>query len=172
MNSTWPLRPSSLRLLAREGNLFGGNIERLHANAVLARHVQRQRSPAATRFDHRFSRVQLQLCGKRDPFSRSALASNVADWHRKIRAGVDQAGVEPQLIEVDVQVVVPREYFRENPAGCFPASNPASVKLMSNTAYRCDSGESLGKRPRRAQAGRRRLRSAPPCTPRQTQFPD
>src|SRR6185369_16353119 len=49
------------RLLAAVGDLFMGDVEGADAHPVLARHVERQRSPAATRLDDALTRTQCDL---------------------------------------------------------------------------------------------------------------
>ena len=44
-----------------EGQLFGRQVEGLHADAVVPGHEERQRAPAAAGFDDRVARPQLQL---------------------------------------------------------------------------------------------------------------
>ena len=51
-----PARP-----LARVGDLLARDVERPHVDAVLARHEQRQRAPAAPRLDHALARLQPEL---------------------------------------------------------------------------------------------------------------
>ena len=71
----------------------------------MARHVNRQRSPAAPGFDYRVATPQPQLA----TYEIELGALRLGERHgrvREVRAGVDEVGIEPQLIEVVAQVVV------------------------------------------------------------------
>ena len=97
--------PLARRLLARVGDLLVRDVERAHPHPVVARHVQRQRAPAAARLHHPLAGpeahlaahvVHLRLLG----LLQRRLAVLV------VGAGVDHALVEPEPVEVVAQVVV------------------------------------------------------------------
>ena len=90
---------------ACETKLFARHIERLHGHAVVARHVKRQGSPAAPGFDHCVARPQPQLAAHEIELGTLRLGER----HRRVRvvgAGVNEVGIEPQLIEVVAEIVV------------------------------------------------------------------
>ena len=93
------------RAFARIGDLLGGYVVGLHRDAVVLGHVQRQRAPAAARFDHRFAGREAQLAA--DVVELRCL--RLLQRHRgvgKIGAGVDHVPVEPELVEIVADVVM------------------------------------------------------------------
>ena len=61
MNSTRSVQPFGLRAFPRIGDLLAGDIVGRHGHAVVLRHVQRQRSPAAAGFEHFLAGLQPQF---------------------------------------------------------------------------------------------------------------
>ena len=97
--------PFARRPLARVGDLLARDVERLHTDAVAARHMERQRPPAASRLDHGLARLQPELPA--DQVELGALRLLERDVGMlEIRAGVDHLVVEPRPVEVVAEVVV------------------------------------------------------------------
>ena len=55
------LQPLGLGVLAGRADLLAGDVIGLHVDAVMPRHVKGQCPPAASRLDHRFSRLEPEL---------------------------------------------------------------------------------------------------------------
>src|ERR1044071_4184641 len=53
--------PFTRRALPRVRQLLARYVERFHMDPILARHVERERSPAASCFDHGLTRLQAEL---------------------------------------------------------------------------------------------------------------
>src|SRR5687767_15916826 len=68
-------------------------------------HMQRQRSPATTRLDNSFAGLKLELLADIVHFRDLSLLQCFSRG-RKIAASVDQARIEPELIEICSDVVM------------------------------------------------------------------
>ncbi len=91
--------------LAGMAQLLPRDVESFHAHTVIARHVQCQRAPAATRLDHRFAGLKTQLAA--DMVHLGCLRGFERHrFPREIGAGVDQPRVEPHPVKVVPEVVV------------------------------------------------------------------
>ena len=106
-SSTRPARPSRARPLGRVADLLARNVPGAHLDAVVARHVQREAAPAATRLEHALAGPQPQLAA--DVVHLGALRG--LQRHAglgEIGAGVlHRLAVEPGGVEVVAEVVVP-----------------------------------------------------------------
>ncbi len=105
MNSTRPSSPSALALSRRRADLLAGDVIGLDRDAVMPRHVKRQRPPAASRLDHRRSRLEPELAA--DQFHLGGLRFFQRNLgRRKVGARVNHLPIEPEAIEVVADVVV------------------------------------------------------------------
>ena len=86
-------------------NLLMRNVERRHPRAVMPRHMQRQRAPAAARLHHVLARLQPYFSAHVIHLRQLRLFQCFC-LVRKIRAGVNQTGIKPQFVKIDIEVVV------------------------------------------------------------------
>ena len=93
------------RRQAREADLLRGQVVRLHLDAVVLRHVERQRTPAAARLEHALARPQPQLAADVIELRALRLLEREARI-LEVRAGVDEVCVEPARVEIVAEVVV------------------------------------------------------------------
>jgi GH15 family glucan-1,4-alpha-glucosidase len=106
--------PLLLRCLPGVLHLFTGDVERTHGDAVVAGHVERQRTPATASLDHVFPGAQIELGA--DVFELGDLRLLQGRLgSREVGARVDHAFVEEQLVELVPDVVVMAGVVR----GCF-----------------------------------------------------
>jgi hypothetical protein len=86
-------------------NLLVRDVERADRDAVVARHVQRQRAPSASRFDHGLARRETQFPADEIELGDLRFLER-GIGAREIRARVDHVAVEPARVEVVAEVVV------------------------------------------------------------------
>src|SRR6202050_5319144 len=100
-----PGEPLALRPLARPGDLLLRDVEGAYPHAVFARHVQRQRAPAAAGFDDGLAGFQLQLAAHVVHLGDLGLIER-GSRRRVVRAGIGHGAAEPQRVELVADVVV------------------------------------------------------------------
>ena len=94
-----------LGALLRVRDLLARDVERAHLHAVVTRHVQRQRTPAATRLDDALAAVQANLAADVIHLGDLRLVER-RRRRRKVRARVRHRRAEPERIELVADVVV------------------------------------------------------------------
>jgi hypothetical protein len=98
-------QPFALSTVPCIGKLLARDVERPNANTVLTSHMQRKRSPSASRLHDRFIGLQSELSA--DEVELRLLRGFKRHlWIFEIRAGVDEVPIEPQLIELIAAIVV------------------------------------------------------------------
>ena len=98
-------KPRTLGPLLRVGDLLVRDVEGAHPDSVVARHVQRQRTPAAARLHHLLAGLETHLAAHVVHLRLLGLLQGGLGV-LVVGAGVDHALVEPQPVEVVAQVVV------------------------------------------------------------------